>query len=47
MKYETSSIVNCAYEDSFKPVYYFFRKDSARIKTLANKKMTNKTKVSE
>ena len=43
-----SSIVDWGYEDNFRPVYFFFsRKDSARIKTLANKKLINKTKISE
>ena len=42
-----SSIGNWGYEANFKAVYFFLRKDSARIKTLTNKKPTNKTKTSE
>ena len=44
-----SNIVNWGYGDNFEPVYFFFflRKDSARTKTLTNKKPTNKTKISE
>ena len=38
------------YAIEVKPVFFFFfflRKDSACIKTLTNKKPTNKTKISE
>ena len=46
--FTTSSICNWGYGDNFKAVYFFFlRKDSARTKTLKNKKPTNKTKTSK
>ena len=44
-----SSICNWGYEDNFKPVYllFFLRKDFKCIKTLTNKKPTNKTKITK